>query len=143
MQSEPSSKFTVKPQPLLVHGAFAPLANAETAARCSDTGGSRLIQALTTHSRDIADISEDFLQVVSNYKIKSVYEQQNWRDTGSPIVDEQSARLFIENEQAVGIDADHVGMCQFSDEDDEGFLLTLGFIREALKTGGAIQPVQL
>ncbi|KAK3689560.1 hypothetical protein B0T22DRAFT_362710, partial [Podospora appendiculata] len=83
---------------------------------------SALVKAITKNSRDLAEISEDFCQIAPQYTIKSFYETLPWRDTNEQIVDKMSSLILIDSEIAEAVDADHLAMCKFADEDDPTFL---------------------
>ncbi|KAK0706163.1 hypothetical protein B0T26DRAFT_602542, partial [Lasiosphaeria miniovina] len=96
------------------------------AQRYSQLSGSRgqaslLLAAMIRDSGDLAEISEDFTEVAPKYKIISFFEMVTWQNTGELIVDMTSARLDIHGERVVGVNADHLGICRFADENNMTF----------------------
>ncbi|KAK0708683.1 hypothetical protein B0H67DRAFT_456991, partial [Lasiosphaeris hirsuta] len=106
---------------LSIANAFAPLAEAKT----NETPGrpSRLVEMITRSSRDLAEISEDFCQIAPNFVIRTFYETLPWKDTGKTVVAKMDAHMYIDNEVPVLVPADHLGMCQFDDDEDATFQL--------------------
>ncbi|GAB1317134.1 hypothetical protein MFIFM68171_07344 [Madurella fahalii] len=92
---------------------------------------STLVEAMTQNSRGLTDISEDFVQIAPKYTIKTMYETQPLATTGRLVVPMMSTRMFGHKEDEVPIDADHISMCQFSDESDTDFFMVWNFIRKA------------
>ncbi|KAH6849651.1 hypothetical protein B0I37DRAFT_396586 [Chaetomium sp. MPI-CAGE-AT-0009] len=82
---------------------------------------SSLVGAMTRASEDLEEIKEDFVQLSPRYPITSFYEKGHWGKTGKCIVNDTSARMMIENEYAMGVDADHRAICQFQDDQDAAF----------------------
>ncbi|KAK3317793.1 hypothetical protein B0T19DRAFT_488965 [Cercophora scortea] len=106
---------------------------------------SALVKAITRNSRDLAEISEDFCQIAPKYIIKSYYETRTWQKTNQQIVDKMSSLMFIDAEIAEAVDADHVAMCKFEDEDDATFLsvcaaIEAASLREAPRPPPQLQP---
>ncbi|EAQ91490.1 hypothetical protein CHGG_03425 [Chaetomium globosum CBS 148.51] len=82
---------------------------------------SALVDAITRASDDLEEIKEDFVQLSPLYPITSFYEEGYWGNTGKCIVSPTSARMMIENECAVGVDADHRAICQFEGAESYAF----------------------
>ncbi|KAH6636028.1 hypothetical protein F5144DRAFT_508141, partial [Chaetomium tenue] len=84
---------------------------------------SALVGAITRASDDLEEIKEDFVQLSPRYPIISFYEEGHWGKTGKCIVNQTSARMMIENEYAMGVGADHRGICQFEDAENAAFMV--------------------
>jgi len=94
-----------------------------------------LVEMITRKARDLSEISEDFCQRSSHYKIKTFYEELPLKGAKNVIVDKMDAHMFIDNEVPKGVHADHLGMVQFEDGDDETFLHVCQYISEAVGEG--------
>ncbi|KAH6843220.1 hypothetical protein B0I37DRAFT_214753 [Chaetomium sp. MPI-CAGE-AT-0009] len=105
-----------------------------------DKGPSTLVEAMTQNSRALTDISEDFVQIAPRYTIKTMYETKPLKGMKKPVVPKMSTRMFVPSEDEVPIDADHLSMCQFSDENDDDFIVVWGYIQDATGSG-ASRPV--
>lgn len=89
---------------------------------------SELVDSLTRNSSDISNICEDFRFLARRFAIVSFYETKTWPGTGALIVDKTSARMFLEHEEQVPLDADHLSLCRFESADDPGFRTTCWYI---------------
>ncbi|KAK3900046.1 hypothetical protein C8A05DRAFT_17604 [Staphylotrichum tortipilum] len=89
---------------------------------------SELVDSLTRNSPDIANLCEDFRFLARRFAIVSFYENRMWPGTRAPIVDKTSALLFLEHEEPVPLDADHMNLCRFEDAEDQGFQTTCWYI---------------
>ncbi|GAB1316536.1 DUF676 domain-containing protein (Fragment) [Madurella fahalii] len=103
-------------------------------------GASALVEAMTSNSSDIADICEDFRHLSCRYAIVSFYETRAWPGTGKPIVDKMSSLMHLDHEDQVPLEANHVELCRFESEDDEGFKRTVKRITRAAR--GMPNPMQ-
>ncbi|KAK3291347.1 uncharacterized protein B0H64DRAFT_331070, partial [Chaetomium fimeti] len=92
---------------------------------------STLVEAMTQNARGLTDISEDFVQIAPKYTIKTGYETKPLESTGQLVVPVMSTRMFGHQQDEVGLDADHLSMCQFSDEGDTEFEMVWKLIRQA------------
>lgn len=101
-----------------------------------------LVDALISNSRDITEISEDFTHLTRRYAIFSFFETQSWPGTGAPIVDKLSSLMGLDHEDKVPLDVDHMTLCRFEDETDDGFQATEKRIRRAAQgfNQGAVKP---
>jgi hypothetical protein len=93
---------------------------------------SSLVSAITRASDDLEEIKEDFVQLSPVYPITSFYEEAHWGNTGKCIVSPTSARMMVENEYAVGVDADHRAICQFQDAEEAAFEVLCERIEKAV-----------
>jgi hypothetical protein len=93
---------------------------------------SALVGAITRASEDLEEIKEDFVHLSPKYPITSFYEKGYWGQSGKCIVNSTSARMMIENEYAMGVEADHRAMCQFEDAEDAAFQVLCQRIEEAV-----------
>ncbi|KAK0647014.1 hypothetical protein B0T16DRAFT_391337 [Cercophora newfieldiana] len=97
---------------------------------------STLVADMTSNSRALTAISEDFVHIAPKYAIKSAYETRELATIKMLVVPKMSTQMFGgAGEDAVAVDADHISMCQFSGEDDVDFEMTWRFIREAAESG--------
>jgi hypothetical protein len=93
---------------------------------------SSLVNAITRASDDLEEIKEDFVQLSPLYPITSFYEKGHWGNTGKCIVSPASARMMIDNEYDVGVDADHRAICQFQDAEEAAFEMLCERIEKAV-----------
>lgn len=78
------------------------------------------VEALTRNSQTFADISKSFTERAAPMKIRTFYETEKLH--GFLIVDKDSARLGLPNENAVGvIAADHRTICKFNSRDSQRY----------------------
>ncbi|CAI4218403.1 unnamed protein product [Parascedosporium putredinis] len=83
---------------------------------------SPLVNSLIEGASDLADISEDFVEVVAKIPmVVSFYESLTWPGERFCIVDRSRAAMMIKNEVREPVDANHVEMCQFKDSKDPTF----------------------
>ncbi|KAK3990805.1 hypothetical protein QBC44DRAFT_394154 [Cladorrhinum sp. PSN332] len=94
-----------------------------------------LVLALTRDAKDLAEVNEDFVHISDRYPIFSFYETEMWQGTEACIVNEQAARMFIDNEEGLPVGDDHVGMCRIDDRDDATFVDICRCIEQALAGG--------
>ncbi|RYP74372.1 hypothetical protein DL771_003039 [Monosporascus sp. 5C6A] len=101
---------------------------------------SLLLEAMIRNSEDLAEVGKVFCQVATQSKIISFYEMKKWRDADVCIVDEMSARMIIDEEVSVGVEADYLGICRFADAKDPTFVQVCQRIEDiAAGSGGARQ----
>lgn len=74
---------------------------------------SPLTEALLRESDELADINDKFRHLTDHYDITNFYETKTWKDTSEVIVGETDAQIGVKHEKLLGIDDDHVAMCQF------------------------------
>ncbi|KAI8623278.1 hypothetical protein F5Y19DRAFT_390190 [Xylariaceae sp. FL1651] len=124
---------------LSIASAFSPLAK-ETDKATGNSKPSILVEMITRGARDLAEISEDFCQRSSHYKIKTFYEELPLKGAKKVIVDRMDTHMFIDNEISKGVHADHLGIVQFEDENDETFLHVCQYISEAVEEEVSAPP---
>jgi hypothetical protein len=66
--------------------------------------------------------------LVSNFGIVSFYETQMWPGTSAALVEKTAARMHLEHEEWVPLDANHVNICRFEGSQDWGFKITSRYI---------------
>jgi hypothetical protein len=84
---------------------------------------SALLQALKTESETLQNITDQFVPLMSRFRIVFYWETQK-TDLGYTkdyIVDQTSAAPCMESTTSAGIAADHRGMCRFDSKSDQGF----------------------
>jgi hypothetical protein len=89
---------------------------------------SELVDSLTRNSSYIANLCEDFRILPRRFAIVSFYETRVWPGTRAPIVDKTSALLYLEHEEPVPLDADHMNLCRFKNARDQSFQTTCWYI---------------
>jgi len=114
----------------LIAKAFSPLDRSIGGNGKSNV--SPLVKAMIRDSDDLQEIEEDFREIAPKYKIINFYETCVWPSTKKCIVDETSARMMIDGEEAVAVGADHVGMCQFENDEDPAFIEVCQRIEDAV-----------
>lgn len=110
--------------------AFSPL-DRSRGGKGSKGNISPLVKAMKRNSDDLQEMEEDFREIAPKYKIISFFETRVWPGTKECIVDEMSARL-VTYDVAVAVDADHVAMCQFEDDEDATFIEVCQRIQDAV-----------
>jgi hypothetical protein len=101
---------------------------------------SPLVESLARSSRDIADICEDFRQLAQRFAVISFYETRAWPGTKEPIVDKLSSVMNIAHEDQVPLEADHLQLVRFENENDDAFRLTYKRIARAAKGVPGYEP---
>lgn len=81
-----------------------------------------LVSALTKDATDLSEVNEDFRHISDRWPIFSFYESVAQEGAEAPLLDISVARMFVDNEQGVLVDADHTGMSRVEDEDDETYV---------------------
>ncbi|KAK0729542.1 hypothetical protein B0H67DRAFT_524503 [Lasiosphaeris hirsuta] len=102
---------------------------------------SPLVDALMRNSKDISDISEDFIFLSRKYALINFYETHVFPGTNKPIVEQMDATMRLDHENALPINSDHMNMCRFKDADDAGFQNTYRRIKEASLGGPNQAPI--
>jgi len=85
-----------------------------------------LVKAIQRDADQLINISEDFVIICGSYTWTSFFELNHWPGTQRVIVSEASARTNNPTEEAFPLEGDHRTMCQFRDEDCEGFRMVCG-----------------
>ncbi|KAK3349003.1 Alpha/Beta hydrolase protein [Lasiosphaeria hispida] len=104
---------------------------------------SPLVDALLRNSKDICDISEDFIFLSRNYALINFYEAHVFPGTSKPIVEQMDATMRLDHETALPINSDHMNICRFKDSEDAGFQNTYRRIKEASRGGPNQVPMAM
>ncbi|KAF2732491.1 hypothetical protein EJ04DRAFT_513855 [Polyplosphaeria fusca] len=100
--------------------------------------------ALEMHSIELLDLADDFLDIDSirrrELKIFSFFEELNYPGLGERVVDETSARLHVPDETYLGINANHVTMVKFENENNKTFKTVCGEVEDVADAADAGKP---
>lgn len=105
------------------------------------TGGrpSKLVDALAHNSSDLSNVTEDFRFLARQFAIVSFYETEAWPGTHAPIVDRMSSTMFLDHEEQIPLEANHMDLCRFEGEADLKFRLVSRRIQQVAKGVGKVK----
>lgn len=103
---------------------------------------SKLVDALVHNSSELSNISEDFRALARQFAIVSFYETEAWPGTHAPIVDRMSSAMFLDHEEQIPLEANHMDLCRFEGEADLKFWLVCRRIQQVAKGVGDIKYMQ-
>ncbi|KAF2476890.1 uncharacterized protein BDR25DRAFT_41992 [Lindgomyces ingoldianus] len=92
----------------------------------------QLLQDLQPKSLCLGSICSQFVERGQSLRIFTIYERQKMKGLPNLVVDEHSALMNLPNEVAVPIEADHRGMCRFSNQKSEKYQMVFDCLRELL-----------
>jgi predicted nucleotide-binding protein (sugar kinase/HSP70/actin superfamily) len=95
----------------------------------------KLLDDLKTNCKALSDISEDFINIVSRFTIKSFFEENRLNHViivcasyhlkactnHNQVVNKDSATMKITQEEAIPMEGDHRQIARFSGPDDDRF----------------------
>lgn len=82
----------------------------------------RLVTALRTGSETLENLRSSFKRWINRFLIVTVLEELEFGTIGK-VVNDDSAILNSANEEVISIHANHLEMCRFASEDDNGYQL--------------------
>ncbi|KAK4459258.1 hypothetical protein QBC42DRAFT_232163 [Cladorrhinum samala] len=91
-----------------------------------------LVTALTKDAPDLSEVNEDFRHISDRWPIFSFYESLSQRGAGAPILDIQVARMFVDNEEGIPVDADHTDMSRAEHGEDDVYVNIARCVRQCL-----------
>ncbi|KAI1127148.1 hypothetical protein F5Y10DRAFT_243265 [Nemania abortiva] len=93
----------------------------------------KMIDILSKNTDDLIEIDEDFRQLTSKYTIVNFTEMRKMKGAKDVVVDKTSANFTCSlGFQSVPVDANHIGICKFIDNEDETFKEVCGVIKQAV-----------
>ena len=85
------------------------------------------------NSSYLSDICEDFRFIARKFAIVSFYETEIWPGTRGPVVDRMSSCMYVEHEEQIPLEANHMDLCRFEDAQDPKFKLTCYYIKRVAR----------
>ncbi|KAI0805694.1 hypothetical protein GGR55DRAFT_690408 [Xylaria sp. FL0064] len=107
---------------------------AEVARHVLRNAGNTFLATLKSNSHYLNMITDDFRQMLEDFQIISFYETRPLGHFGF-VVDHRSALLGLSGtrERQIPVHADHIGICKFSNEEDESYRLVENNIAQMIK----------
>ncbi|TRX89122.1 hypothetical protein FHL15_009935 [Xylaria flabelliformis] len=91
----------------------------------------KMIDVLGKNTAELLKLDEDFCRLINDYTIVNFYELQPLSETGMTIVGKADATKLPGLEQ-LGVNADHLRICQFKRVSDNTFIKVCKVIKEAV-----------
>ncbi|GAP82518.2 putative protein SERAC1 [Rosellinia necatrix] len=92
----------------------------------------KMIDVLAKKTGDLTEIDEDFCRIAGNYTIVNFYQVQGQGRGNKALVAKPNAVTATDSE-SVGVNGDHLTMCQFKTREDNTFIKVCEVIDEAGK----------
>jgi hypothetical protein len=105
---------------------------------------SALVNALEEDSEILQDITDQFVPLMSNFRIYYFWEQErtDLKYTKDYVVGQSSAAPIFDNTERCGIAADHRRMCKFDSNTSQGFRTTVAALRKYCSEAPAVIRVR-